>query len=290
MERLGLGPDLLLADNPSLVYGRMTGWGQERAARRGRRARHQLYRAFGHPAHDRPRRRPAGGRRPPVNYVGDFGGGGMMLAFGMVSALLAVRAGGARPGDRLRDDRRLRLARQPDLGALRRGPVGGPAGRQPDRQRRALLRHLRDRRTANGSRSARSSRNSTHCCASSWASPATPISTPRPTPRAGPCSRTGYAPSSAPARASNGALCSRAATPASPRSSRSPKRRSSAQPGARRPSSTVDGVTQPAPAPRYSETATDAPVAPRADAEGLLAELGYDDARIAALRTAGVVG
>jgi alpha-methylacyl-CoA racemase len=91
MERLGLGPDALLADNPRLVFGRMTGWGQTgpRAALAG----HDInYIAISGVLHT------VGGAdgKPvaPVNYVGDFGGGGMMLAFGMVSALLAVRMGG----------------------------------------------------------------------------------------------------------------------------------------------------------------------------------------------------
>ena len=85
MERLGLGPEVLMEDNPSLVYGRMTGWGQDGpfAAMAG----HDInYIALSGALH-------AIGRRgekpvPPLNLVGDFGGGGMMLAFGMVSALL----------------------------------------------------------------------------------------------------------------------------------------------------------------------------------------------------------
>ena len=53
---------------------------------------------------------------------------------------------------------------------------------------------------------------------------------------------------------------------------------------------TIEGVVQPAPAPRYSETPTGAPVASRADAEGVLGELGYAPERIAALRAAGTIG
>ncbi len=91
MERLGLGPDVLLADNPKLVYGRMTGWGQ--FGPYAQAAGHDInYIALSGVLHTigRAGERPV----PPVNYVGDFGGGGMMLAFGMVSALLAVRMGG----------------------------------------------------------------------------------------------------------------------------------------------------------------------------------------------------
>ena len=92
MERLGLGPDILLADNPKLVYGRMTGWGQ--FGPYAHAAGHDInYIALSGVLHTigRAGERPV----PPVNYVGDFGGGGMMLAFGMVSALLAVRNGAA---------------------------------------------------------------------------------------------------------------------------------------------------------------------------------------------------
>ncbi len=91
MERLGLGPDVALARNPRLVYGRMTGWGQTGplAARAG----HDLnYIALsgvlsGIGRADAP---PV----PPLNLVGDYGGGGMLLALGVVSALLNVQRGG----------------------------------------------------------------------------------------------------------------------------------------------------------------------------------------------------
>ena len=90
MERLGLGPDVLLADNPKLVYGRMTGWGQYGPYAHA--AGHDInYIALSGVLHTIGR---AGERPlPPVNYVGDFGGGAMMLAFGMVAALLAVKNG-----------------------------------------------------------------------------------------------------------------------------------------------------------------------------------------------------
>ncbi len=91
MERLGLGPDVLIADNPNLVYGRMTGWGQHGPIAHA--AGHDInYIALSGALHTigRKGQPPA----PPINYVGDFGGGAMMLAFGMVSALLHVRMGG----------------------------------------------------------------------------------------------------------------------------------------------------------------------------------------------------
>jgi alpha-methylacyl-CoA racemase len=91
MERLGLGPEVLLADNPALIYGRMTGWGQEGPL--APRAGHDInYIALSGALH-------ASGRAgapptPPMNLVGDFGGGGMMMAFGMVAALLNARLNG----------------------------------------------------------------------------------------------------------------------------------------------------------------------------------------------------
>ncbi len=92
MERLGLGPDVLLAENPKLVYGRMTGWGQ--TGPYAPYAGHDInYIALaGALAHFG---RAGGKPTPPINMVGDFGGGGMMLAFGMVAALLHVARGGA---------------------------------------------------------------------------------------------------------------------------------------------------------------------------------------------------
>ena len=91
MERLGLGPDSLLARNPKLVYGRMTGWGQDGPL--SPRAGHDInYIALGGALH-------AFGRAgeapvPPLKLVGDFGGGGMLLAFGIAGALLnALRTG-----------------------------------------------------------------------------------------------------------------------------------------------------------------------------------------------------
>lgn len=90
MERLGIGPDVLLADNPKLIYGRMTGWGQDGPL--AQLAGHDInYIAISGVlgACAREGAQPT----PPLNLAGDFGGGGMMLAFGMVSALLAVRNG-----------------------------------------------------------------------------------------------------------------------------------------------------------------------------------------------------
>jgi alpha-methylacyl-CoA racemase len=91
MERLGLGPEVLLADNPKLVYGRMTGWGQDGPLALA--AGHDInYIAISGVLHTvgKAGEKPV----PPINYAGDFGGGGMLLAFGMAAALVAVKTGG----------------------------------------------------------------------------------------------------------------------------------------------------------------------------------------------------
>lgn len=91
MERLGLGPDALLGLNPRLVYGRMTGWGQTGPLASA--AGHDIdYIAVAGALHGYGRAGEA--PTPPINMVADFGGGGMLLAFGMVSAMLHARATG----------------------------------------------------------------------------------------------------------------------------------------------------------------------------------------------------
>ncbi len=91
MERLGLGPDLCLRKNENLIYGRMTGWGQTGP----------LANAAGHDINyislvgalgstGRNGEPPA----PPLNLIGDFGGGGMLLALGICAALVNVKNGG----------------------------------------------------------------------------------------------------------------------------------------------------------------------------------------------------
>lgn len=90
-ERLGLGPEPLLAGNPALVYGRMTGFGQTGPL--AERAGHDInYIALSGAlaAIGRKGERPT----PPLNLVGDFGGGGMLLALGVLSAMLHSRATG----------------------------------------------------------------------------------------------------------------------------------------------------------------------------------------------------
>lgn len=91
MERLGLGPDVLLADNPRLVYGRMTGWGQTgpMAPEPGHDINYIALSGVLH-ALGRAGEKPT----PPINLAGDFGGGGMFLAFGMLAALLHAQRTG----------------------------------------------------------------------------------------------------------------------------------------------------------------------------------------------------
>jgi alpha-methylacyl-CoA racemase len=91
MERLGLGPQQVFQRNKSIVYGRMTGWGQDGPL--APRAGHDInYIALAGVLH-------AFGRRgeapvPPLNLIGDFGGGGMLLGFGVACALLEASRSG----------------------------------------------------------------------------------------------------------------------------------------------------------------------------------------------------
>ncbi|MBT5849552.1 MAG: CoA transferase [Acidimicrobiaceae bacterium] len=90
-ERLGLGPDECMARNSALVYGRMTGWGQ--TGPYALTAGHDInYIALAGALEPIGRRGEA--PVPPLNLVGDFGGGGMYLAFGMVCAILEARSSG----------------------------------------------------------------------------------------------------------------------------------------------------------------------------------------------------
>lgn len=91
MERLGLGPDVCLERNPRLIYGRMTGWGQEGPIAHA--AGHDInYIALaGALAHIGRKGQPP---TPPLNLVGDFGGGGMLLAFGIACALVERASSG----------------------------------------------------------------------------------------------------------------------------------------------------------------------------------------------------
>ena len=91
MERLGIGPDVLLRDNPRLVYGRATGWGQDGPYALS--AGHDInYIAATGALHAiGPTGEPP---LPPLNLVGDFGGGGMLLALGICAAIIESGSSG----------------------------------------------------------------------------------------------------------------------------------------------------------------------------------------------------
>jgi len=120
MERLGLGPKVCLDRNPRLVFGRMTGWGQDGPLAQA--AGHDInyialsgaLAAIGR--HGEP---PV----PPLNLVGDYGGGGMLLAYGVVAALLSASRSG--------------VGQVVDAAML-----DGGARQQPARHRHAVLRRL----------------------------------------------------------------------------------------------------------------------------------------------------
>jgi alpha-methylacyl-CoA racemase len=91
MERLGIGPDVCMARNPKLIFGRMTGWGQDGPMAQA--AGHDInYIALTGALHSIGRKDAP--PTPPLNLVGDFGGGGMLLALGITSALLETQKSG----------------------------------------------------------------------------------------------------------------------------------------------------------------------------------------------------
>jgi alpha-methylacyl-CoA racemase len=90
MERLGLGPEIVHARNPRLVYGRMTGWGQEGPLAHAAGHDINYISVTGALAAIGPRERPV----PPLNLVGDFGGGALYLVVGVLAALLEARTSG----------------------------------------------------------------------------------------------------------------------------------------------------------------------------------------------------
>jgi len=270
MERLGLGPDVLLADHPALVYGRMTGWGQDGPLAQA--AGHDInYIALSGALHTVGR---DGRPSPPVNYLGDFGGGGMLLAFGMASALLAVRGGA--PGQVID-------CAMTDGSALLTALIHGlkAAGQWEDRAGANLIdggsAWYDTYQTADGK----------------WVA----LGALEPQFRAVLIDKLGLSADDPDPKATLAALFRQ-----HPRDhwcallegsdacfapvlslSEAPDHAHNQERG-----TFIDlgGVTQPAPAPRYSATPNAPPEAARADAGNLLAELGYDEERIAALRAA----
>ena len=274
MERLGLGPDALLEAHPKLVYGRVTGWGQEGPLSKD--AGHDInYVAITGLLHGiGPRERPV----VPANYLGDYAGGGMMLAFGMVAALLAVQRGGSgqvidsamsdgaalvgaltyglRAAGLWRDERESNLLDGGDPGyAIYRCRDGRflALGAVEPQFREALFRGLALPAGAGREQIA------------------TVI---------GSRSRDEWASHFAGTDACVAPVLDLDEAPVHPHNL------------ARGAFLDLDGVFQPSPAPRYSVTTADRPEPPRKegeDGEAVLAEIGYGEAEIVALREAGVL-
>lgn len=266
MERLGLGPDELITANAKLVYGRITGWGQDGPL--ADEAGHDInYIAISGLLHGiGPKERPV----VPINYLGDYAGGGMMLAFGMVSALLAVQRGGAgqvidaamsdgaalvgaltyglRAAGAWRDEREANLldGGEPNYGIYRclDGKFLAVGAIEPQFQA-ALFKGLALPQSA------------------SHDEIATVI---------GARTRDQWVSHFAGTDACVAPVLDMGEAPVHPHNL------------ARRAFLDLNGVFQPAPAPRYSETTIERPDPPRKegqDSEAILAELGYGDAEIA---------
>ncbi|WP_372916817.1 CaiB/BaiF CoA transferase family protein [Sandarakinorhabdus sp.] len=285
-ERLGLGPAECHAVNPALVYGRMTGWGQYGPYANA--AGHDInYIALAGALHGYGR---AGEKpTPPINMVGDFGGGGMMLAFGMVAALLHAKTTG--------QGQVIDCAMTDGAAALMAMIWGFRAnGIWKDERGVNLLdtgAHMYD---------------TYECADGKWIS----IGSLEPQFYALLLEKTGLKDDPAFASPMDAAqwpaLKERLTTLFKTRSrddwcadmemtdvcfapvlsmSEAPLHPHNA---ARGTFVEADGVMQPAPAPRYSATVSDAPrMTKTADTDAILAELGYDAGRVASLKAAGAV-
>ena len=138
MERLGLGPDVALKRNPKLVYGRMTGWGQTGPLAQA--AGHDInYIALtGALAAIGTKDKPV----PPLNLVGDFGGGALYLAFGLLAGVIHARATGqGQVVDCAMTDGAASLMAM-FYGMTASGAWRERARSKPARRRRAVLRRL----------------------------------------------------------------------------------------------------------------------------------------------------
>ncbi len=139
MERLGLGPDVVLARNPRLVYGRMTGWGQEGPLAQAAGHDINYISVTGALAAIGTKDKPV----PPLNLVGDFGGGALYLVVGVLAALLeAAKSGKGQVVDAAMCDGAASL-----IVDVLRHDRDRPLERRPrpelPRRRRAFLRRLR---------------------------------------------------------------------------------------------------------------------------------------------------
>jgi crotonobetainyl-CoA:carnitine CoA-transferase CaiB-like acyl-CoA transferase len=134
MERLGLDPDVVLARNPRLVYGRMTGWGQEGPLAQAAGHDINYISVTGALAAIGTKEKPV----PPLNLVGDFGGGALYLVVGVLAALLeASRSGKGQVVDAAMCDGAASL-----MSMFFDMTAAGRARAKFPRRRRAFLRHL----------------------------------------------------------------------------------------------------------------------------------------------------
>ena len=288
-ERLGLGPDVCLARNPKLVYGRMTGWGQDGPMAQA--AGHDInYIALaGALAHFG---RAGGKPTPPINLVGDFGGGGMFMAFGVVCGILEAQRSGK---GQVIDVAMVDGSRDADVDDV------GPASRSASGTRRSASTSSTPARrsttptrppTASSSRSARSSRSSTRSSSSGSAS--TTRTCPRRwTATAGTRCATRFTELFKTKTARRvGRDPARAATRATRRCSRCRRPTNDEHIKARDTIIERDGVPQPAPAPRFSRTAPrcerSAPW-PGQHTDEALADWGFAADEIAKLRDVGAI-
>ncbi len=285
-ERLGLGPAECHAVNPRLVYGRMTGWGQ--FGPYANAAGHDInYIALAGALHAYGR---AGDKpTPPINMVGDFGGGGMMLAFGMVSALLHAKTTGQgqvidcamtdgaaalmamiwgfRANGIWKDERGVNLL---DTGAHMYDTYECADGKwisigSLEPQFYALLLEKTGLKDDAGFANQMNSAN--------W-----PALKERLTALFKTRTRDEWCADMEMTDVCFAPVLSMSEAPHHPHNA------------ARRTFVEADGVMQPAPAPRYSATVTDAPRMTRAaDTDAILAELGYGADKVAALKAGGTV-
>ena len=167
MERLGLGPDACLARNPRLVFGRVTGWGQEGPLAHA--AGHDLnYIALTGALHAIGR---AGGPpTPPLNLVGDFGGGALYLVVGVLAAIIeARRSGKGQVVDAAMVDGASSLMTS-IYGGKASGRLSGPRGTNITRTRARISTRSMNVPMAASCRSRRSRRSSTRNCCGCWRS------------------------------------------------------------------------------------------------------------------------
>ena len=262
MERLGLGPEVLLARNPRLVYGRMTGWGQSGPLAPA--AGHDLnYLALSGAlaAIGRAGAKPT----PPLNLAADFGGGALYLAFGMACAMIeAKRSGRGQVVDAAMTEGAASLMTL-FYGLSCRRAAQPRAGEQSARFRLGDLRHVRMRR-----RPLRRHRADRAQIPQGAVRAARPRLTP---PTTGRRSSKNSKACSRPARGTTGARCSKEPTPASRRSSPWRKRRiiRTTSPAARSSKSTASCSR--APLRAFERTPAGIPTPPQAPGAGTRAAL-----------------